>query len=53
VNGRIEVTQDEIAEKIDELADLCDVWKALHAIANRFEGSVARIARAALAPVGR
>jgi len=27
VNGRIEVTQDEIAEKIDELADLCDVWK--------------------------
>lgn len=28
MNARIELTQDEIAEKIDELSALCATWEA-------------------------
>lgn len=45
--NQIDDLRDVIAAKDAEIARLRE---ALHAIANRFEGSVARIARAALAP---
>lgn len=40
MTARIEVTQDEIAEKIDELAGLCALWTV-----RRNDGCPARVTR--------
>lgn len=43
MTARIEVTQDEIAEKIDELHDLCKIWAD-----NRKRGLMPSMIRAAI-----
>jgi predicted nuclease with TOPRIM domain len=43
VNRQIQVVPDEIAEKLDEMADLCEYWKK-----NREKGRRSNAIRAAL-----